>query len=131
MAKADWLFTVPPVFIGEDLENSWNKELEILNNIIEELSFYQEKCEFVDLRGLFIRELVGQEPTPYVPRRLSHLIKETLISRTSENEPGGSSGAGLHLTLDGVHLNDFGASLAAKAFADVIEEKKRILSPVD
>jgi len=36
---------------------------------------------------------------------------------------------GFHLTLDGVHLNNVGAGLAAEVFAEVIEGKKKFLFP--
>ena len=126
-AKTDWLFTVPPVFIGEDLDNQWNKELETLNTVIKDLSFSQENCEFIDLRKMFTEKLMGQNPSAYVPRSFVRLIKDTLTLKASGTVDGESLERGLRLTLDGVHMNNAGASLAAEVFAEVIEEKKKIL----
>lgn len=127
--KTDWLFIVPPVFIGEDLENPWNKELEALNTVIRELSFFHQNCEFVDLRERFTEKLKGQSPSPYVPKSFMQIIKETLTLKTHETGERESLERGLQLTLDGVHLNNFGAGLAAEVFAKIIEEKKKILFP--
>ncbi len=125
--KTDWLFTVPPVFIGEDLENPWNRELEALNTVIKELSFFHENCEFVDLRERFIEKLKGQSPAPYVPKRFIQIIKDTLTKKTPETEERESLERGLQLTLDGIHLNQAGADLAAEVFTKIIERKKKTL----
>ncbi len=130
-AKADWLFTVPPVFIGEDLENPWNRELDVLNTVIRELSFFQENCEFIDLREIFKQKLTGQSPSPYVPRSLARFIKDTLILKTSGTLDRESLERDFQLTLDGVHLNTIGAGLTAEVFKDVIEKREKILSPAD
>lgn len=127
--KTDWLFTVPPVFIGEDLENPWNKELEALNTVIKELSFFHENCEFIDLRERFTEKLKGQSPSPYVPRSFMQIIKDTLTLKIPEIVERESLERGLRLTLDGVHLNQAGAGLAAEVFAKIIEEKKKTFFP--
>ncbi len=128
-AKADWLLTVPPVFIGEDLDNPWNKELEALSTVIKELSFLQENCEFIDLRKIFTEKLAGQSPLPYVPRSFPQVIKDTLTLKTSKTVDRVSIERGFQLTPDGVHLNQVGANLTAGVFAEVIEEKKKIPLP--
>jgi len=126
-AKTDRLFTVPPVFIGEDLDNPWNKELEALNTVIKDLSLFRENCEFIDLRKMFIEKLTGQNPSLYVPKSFVRIIRDTLTLKTTGTVKRESLGRGLHLTLDGVHLNTAGADLAAEVFAKVIEERKEYL----
>ena len=128
-AQADWLFTVPPVFIGEDLENLWNRELEVLNTVIRDLSFFQGNCEFIDLREIFTQKLTGQSPSPYVPRSFARFIKDTLTLKTSGTLDRESLERGLQFTLDGVHLNNVGAGLTSEVFAEVIEGKKKIFFP--
>lgn len=123
--KTDWLFTVPPVFIGEDLENPWNKELDALNTVIRELSFFHENCEFIDLRKRFTEKLTGQSPSPYVPKSFMQIIKDTLTLKTPETVERESLERGFQLTLDGVHLNKVGAGLAAEVFEDVIEKRMK------
>lgn len=127
--KTDWLFTIPPLFIGEDLENPWNKELETLNTVIRELSFFHENCAFIDLRERFTKKLKGQTASPYVPRSFLQIIKDTLTLKTPETVERESLERGLQLTLDGVHLNQVGAGLAAEVIAKIIEEKKKTLFP--
>jgi len=130
-AKADWLFPVSPVFIGEDLENPWNRELEVLNSMIRELSFFQENCEFIDLRKIFIQKLTGPSPSPYVPKSFMRFLKDTLNLKTSGTLDRESLERGLQLTLDGVHLNKVGADLTAEVFKDVIEKRMKVLFPAD
>ncbi|MCJ7580885.1 MAG: GDSL-type esterase/lipase family protein [Candidatus Aminicenantes bacterium] len=117
------LFTVSLMFIGEDLDNPWNRELEALNTVIKELSFLQENCEFIDLREIFTEKLAGQSPSPYVPKSFTRIIKDALTFKTSGTVERESLKGGLQWTLDGVHLNQVGARLAADVFAEVIEGK--------
>ncbi len=124
-AKAEWLFTVPAVFIGEDLDNPWNRELLVLNTIIKDLSFHQKNCEFIDLREIFIQRLERQHPSPYIPRSSMRILKDALALRTSGTGDKESSERGLRLTLDGVHLNNKGASLTAEIFEGAIKKWKR------
>ncbi len=130
-AKTDWLFPVSPLFIGEDLENPWNREIEVLNTMIRELSISQENCEFIDLREIFTQKLKGQSPSPYVPKSFARFIKDTLTLKTSRALDGESLERSLQLTLDGVHLNKVGAGLTAEVFKDVIEKRMKALSPAD
>ena len=128
-SKSDRLVTVSPVFIGEDLDNPWNRELGALSTAIQELSFLQENCEFIDLRAIFAEKLAGHSPSPYVPRSFPQVIKNTLTLKTSRAVDRESLESGFQLTLDGVHLNQVGAGLAAGVFAGIIEEKKKIPLP--
>jgi len=128
-AKSDRLFPVSPLFIGEDLDNPWNRELEVLSTVIKDLSSLQKNCEFVDLREIFTEKLGGESPSPYVPRSFWRIITDTLTLKTSDNGGSESLERGFQLTLDGVHLNHVGAGLAAGIFAEFIEGKKKIPLP--
>lgn len=130
-AKSDRLFPVSPLFIGEDLDNPWNRELEALSTGIKDLSSLQENCEctFIDLRKIFTEKLGEQSPSPYVPRSFWRIITDTLTLKSSDTGDLESLERGFQLTLDGVHLNQVGAGLAAGVFADFIEEKKKIPLP--
>jgi lysophospholipase L1-like esterase len=50
------------------------------------------------------------------------VLLDTLILRTDEQIDGKATERGLHLTLDGVHLNSAGARLVADALVEVIRE---------
>jgi len=119
-SKSDRLFSISPLFIGEALDNPWNRELEALSTVIKEISFLQENCEFIDLRKIFTEKLAGQSPSPYVPRSFTRIIKDTLTLKSSRSVDRESTERELQLTLDGVHLNQAGANLAAEIFAEVI-----------
>jgi len=108
--KMAHIFVLSPLFIGEDLDNVWNKELTILSNIIRDLSAKYLNVEFVDMREYFIPRLASKNISPYVPKNVFHVI---LRKKATER--------GLHLTIDGVHLNMKGA----EGVADVLLEKIR------
>lgn len=125
--RADFLSTVPPLFIGEDLQNPWNCQLEALNTTIKELSSNQDNCGFVDLRDICVQKLKGQKTSPYTPKRFTRIIWDALSSGTKQAVDSESLERGLHMTLDGVHLNSAGAGLVADVFAGVIEARKKSL----
>ena len=51
------IFTVSPLFIGEDANNKWNKQLGELSAVIEKLSNTYENVEYINLRSVFINKL--------------------------------------------------------------------------
>lgn len=85
--RTRFLFAVSPLFIGEDLNNRWNRELKNMSLTIEELSSGSRNIEYIDLRGVF-----------------SHLLSNEAACQ------------GQHFTLDGVHLNSRGAGIVANVF---------------
>ena len=125
--RARFLLAVSPLFIGEDRQNPWNRELEGLNSIIKELSLSKKNCEFIDLREGFREKQVGVEPSPYIPKSFVRIALDTLTLKTPRAVERESSKRGLQWTIDGVHLNNEGACLVAQVFMEVIEGKKKIL----
>ncbi|MFC2158446.1 SGNH/GDSL hydrolase family protein [Acidobacteriota bacterium] len=101
--KTRFLFTVSPLFIGEDLKNRWNQELEKMSDTIKEISSGFRNIEYIDLRGVF----------------------SPLLSNEAASQ-------GQHYTLDGVHLNSRGAGIVADVFLESIgkvsSELKAVLS---
>jgi len=86
------LVTVSPLFIGEDLDNTWNKELAKLAEVIKRLSTIYSNTTYINIQA------------PFIP----------LLSK------GNTSPKKLHFTLDGVHLNKAGAYIIANEFQQVI-----------
>ena len=121
LPKAERLFTVSPLLIGEDLNNPWNRELEELSRIIAELSHEHESCIHIDLREVFISRIDSKSVSPYVPKSFLRILRDATAFKTAEAIAEEASRRGLFLTLDGVHLNGAGAALVAEAFALAIE----------
>jgi len=89
--------SVSPLFIGEDLENEWNDKLDEITNVISDVSGEYDTCDFFNIREAFLET-----------------AKVHFENKSSPEE--------LLFTIDGVHLNDFGAELVAEIFIDYINK---------
>jgi lysophospholipase L1-like esterase len=120
--KAGRVIVAPPALRGETLENRWNRRLADLARLIQDVTANYVRAEFLDLRTIFAQEL-AERPTisNYVLENPLRLLLDALTLRTDEQIDGRAAQRGLHLTLDGVHLNSAGAKLVAEEFAAAIE----------
>jgi lysophospholipase L1-like esterase len=119
--QAGRVIVAPPAVKGENLENRWNRRLAELAGLIEEAAADCETAQFLDLRAAFARELDGQRGSDHLPRNPLQVPLDALTLRTDAWVDARAAQRGLHLTLDGVHLNSTGARLVAEEFAAVIE----------
>jgi lysophospholipase L1-like esterase len=120
--KAGRVIVAPPALRGETLENRWNRRLADLARLIQDVTANYVRAEFLDLRTIFAQKL-AERPTisNYVLENPLRLLLDALTLRTDEQIDGRAAQRGLHLTLDGVHLNSAGAKLVAEEFAAAIE----------
>jgi lysophospholipase L1-like esterase len=112
--------TVPPLFVGEETNNIFSKVLEVIAVDIERLTVQYEDAEYLDLRSIVKSELEGKD-RPGAP---VGAINEDSEDRSAPLKPiaGNALWQGiLHYTIDGIHLNDAGARLVAKAFLEKIK----------
>jgi lysophospholipase L1-like esterase len=121
-ANAKRVVAAPPVLKGENLEHSCNHRLATLAESMRDLAADYERVEFLDLRAIFVQELAQRPISDYVMRNPLRVLLDTLTLRTDEQTDGKATERGLHLTLDGVHLNTAGARLVAEAFAEPIQQ---------
>lgn len=119
------IFTLPPLLIGEDIDNAWNKELTVLSKIIHDLSVSYPNVEFVDLREHIIPQLASKNISPYVPKSVFCVILDALFAKTPEELEKKALERGLHFTMDGVHLNKAGAENVADVLLEKIHSKFR------
>jgi lysophospholipase L1-like esterase len=118
--KASYVFAVSPLIIGEDVSNEWNKRVGTLGEAIRKTSAYYENVDYIDLRADFISALNGHQISPYLPKSATRIGLDTLRLRRNEQIDHKAATRGLHLTLDGVHLNSKGARLVAEKFSKAI-----------
>jgi lysophospholipase L1-like esterase len=118
---ANKVITIPPLFMGEDIKNRWNKEMECLSIIIEQLSYYYENVEYLNLRKLIVPQLDGKILSSYLPTSIVSVGIDTLLLKRKDQVDKKSIERGLFYTLDGVHLNSAGAKLVAEAFLEIIK----------
>ena len=117
-ARASHVFAVSPLIIGEDVSNEWNKRVEALGEAIRQTDY--QNVDYIDLRADFISALNGHPISPYLPKSATRIGLDALLLRRNEQIDHQAATRGLHLTLDGVHLNSKGARLVAENFSKAI-----------
>ena len=115
------VIVAPPALKGENPENHWNRRLADLARLIESITADKDKAEFLDLRAAFARELAVGPGSEHLPRNPLRVLLDALTLRTDGQIDAKATERGLHLSLDGVHLNSAGARLVAEEFGAVIE----------
>lgn len=128
------LIAVSPALIGEAPASPANAALAELGSIIAALTRSYANAQFLDLHALFLAALANGSgsapasiPVPgklYTPHPLQSLA-DTLRLRSPDAVDRASAARGLRLTLDNVHLNSYGAALAADEFERVILRLRR------
>ena len=108
------IIIIPPTLIGEDINNRWNIELEDLIKIIIDI-FINENLTYLDLHSEFKKYLHNKQISDYLPMKITELLKDVKRLTDSSLVDQKSKDRGLHLTLDGVHINSNGAKMISKA----------------
>jgi len=120
LTKTDDLIIVPPLFIGEELDNKWNKKLDKYANSIELLSNDYPNVTYVDVRKVCIDFLSDKVISNYMPYKISELMNDVKELKSVKDVDERSKSRGLHLTLDGVHINSKGAQIIADGITRVL-----------
>jgi lysophospholipase L1-like esterase len=129
--RAGRVFVAPPVLKGEDLENHANRRLADLAGLIKDVAADCDRAEFLDLQAAFARELAARPSSEHVPRNPFRVLLDVLTLRTDGQVDAKATARGLHVTLDGVHLNSAGASLVADEFGAAIQRVASLAAKVD
>ena len=114
---------VSPALIGENI-NSSNRRLLNLSMIIKEISQEQKNTTFIDLHQAFTVHLETVHTSDYLSTGLGRLVKDVFFYRTPKRVDRLAAERGLHLTIDGVHLNSKGANIVVDKYSQIIEEFK-------
>ncbi|HEX2906657.1 MAG TPA: GDSL-type esterase/lipase family protein [Phototrophicaceae bacterium] len=118
------LIAAPPLLIGEDVHNPWNETLAEYATIICDLTSNIPNAEFLDLRAVFLAELKNRIPSPFICGPAFQSVLDALVLRTPAQIDAASAQRGLHLTLEGVHLNTTGAQLVADIFRKALDSSQ-------
>lgn len=119
------VIVAPPALKGEDLGNHANRRLADLGRVIKHTTAECDRAEFLDLQAAFARELAAWQGSDPVSRNPLRVLLDALTLRTDGQIDGKAAERGLHLTLDGVHLNSAGARLVAEEIAAVIHNHRQ------
>ncbi len=122
--KTKKIFTIPPIFIGENIENKWNKKLNKKSNLIKHISKDYPNVEFVDIRKNIYPKLEPNK-SDYIMKNTLKVIMDYLRYRDYNRADKKSKERGLQFTLDGVHLNSKGAEIVADIFCKKIKEVEK------
>ncbi|QFT87989.1 GDSL-like Lipase/Acylhydrolase [Bacillus sp. THAF10] len=111
---------VTPALIGETINPS-NRGLLNLSMIIEEISKEHKNVSFIDLHATFMKRLETLQTKDYLSTGVMTLLKDVFFYKSAKRVDRLAAERGLHLTMDGIHLNSKGAELVAKEYAKVID----------
>jgi lysophospholipase L1-like esterase len=118
------VIAVAPLLKGEEIDNEWNRQIDVLARAIKDLTAHYERAEYFDLRPTFYQKLTGKQASNHLPGSPLHVGWDILALRNDAQVDAKAAQRGLHLTLDGVHLNSAGAALVSEAFLEIIESKQ-------
>ncbi len=113
------IIIIPPLLIGEDINNKCNTELLVLTTIIYNITM-ENNLTYLALDSEFKDYLKDKQISNYLPIKISELLKDVKRLTTLQLIDQKSKDRGLHLTLDGVHINSNGAKIISKAISNYI-----------
>lgn len=124
--RASDVVAVPPILIGEDLNNRWNHELAAFAELIEELASLYDNVTYLDLGAAVVSRLAQKRPSQYLPMSAIQILRDGMTLKTRAQIDRKADERGLRVTLDGVHLNSVGADMVANDFMDTITGRQSV-----
>lgn len=121
ISSSKHVVAVSPGLVGEDMQNAPNQELKELAAIILSITRSYPNVDFLDIRSAFKNKLDESDSSGYISTGVLTVMKEALFYKDPKRIDKLSEKRGLHLTLDGIHLNSRGAEVVAEEFAAVID----------
>lgn len=115
------IVVVSPALVGEIITNEPNKEVKKLSAIIE-LTCKDRDLVFLNMHAVFERELKEAKSSDFINVSAMSVMRDALFYKKTAKIDEISEKRGLHITLDGVHLNTKGATLVANEYAIFIEK---------
>lgn len=115
------LVIISPLLIGENLKNKWNIELRELSSVILDIS-NKNKLPYLDVYTCFKEYLSDKEISGYLPQKIVSLYHDSINLVTPKLVDQKSNKRGLHLTLDGVHLNTVGATILSEKITEYFKK---------
>ncbi|MFP4363738.1 MAG: SGNH/GDSL hydrolase family protein [Spirochaetia bacterium] len=108
--------------LNEDQNFILNQQRKEYNGVIRKVA-YNNKCILADIGEYFDAELEGAEQTDFfLGTPMQVLLTDLLHSQIIQAPDKLSEQRGLHLTIDGVHLNTAGAKIYEKIVVKAVQE---------
>jgi len=121
--KTNNLIIIPPLLIGEEVNNKWNIQLDGYVASVKALSSSYSSVTYIDVRKEYIDYLSKKDISNYMPYKVSDLMKDVKELKSDRDVDERSKSRGLHLTLDGVHINSKGAQIIVDGIIKVLKNK--------
>ena len=112
---------IPPLLFGENLNNKWNIELKRYIDIIKDILGNYSHIDYLDGYTQFKKYLKDQVISDYLPESMFRTGMDVAVLKNNSLADHESQERGLHLTLDGVHLNSRGASIISDMILDYLK----------
>lgn len=121
VASSKQAVAVSPAVVGEKTLNASNKELKELSLIIQLITDKYPNVSFINMHSLFEKRLAKLDCSDYISTSVMSVMKDVLFYKNPIRIDKLSKKRGLHLTLDGIHLNSNGARVVAEEYASLID----------
>lgn len=115
------IVAVSPALVGET-NNSSNKEIMEITYLIEDITIKNANISFLNLHSVFEEHLAKVNSSDYISTKVLTVMKDVLFYKKHSRIDKLSSKRGLHVTLDGIHLNSSGAQIVADVYASAINQ---------
>ncbi|MCR2821748.1 SGNH/GDSL hydrolase family protein [Lederbergia panacisoli] len=112
---------VSPALVGENPRNATNNTLQELTTIIQTIAGKHSNVSFLNMQSVFLNKLGKVKSADYIGTSVLKMMVETLFYKSHSKIDNLSTKRGLHLTLDGVHLNSKGALIVADEYSSIID----------
>ena len=112
---------VTPALVGEQIDNAPNNEIKELNVLIQSIASRHSNVSFINMQSVFFSHLSKVNSSDYISTKIMRIMLDTLFYKKPSKIDKISKERGLHLTLDGIHLNSTGAQLVAELYASNIK----------
>ncbi|MED1864614.1 GDSL-type esterase/lipase family protein [Fictibacillus nanhaiensis] len=116
------VITVTPAIVGENMNNVPNKELKQLNTLITSITNKYGNATTLNLHSVFEQHLSTVNSSDYISTKVLRVMKDVLFYKKPSRIDKLSKKRGLHLTLDGIHLNSIGAQIVVDEYAKMIDQ---------
>lgn len=114
-ARAGLVTVGLPHLFGEQIDSEWNCSVRRLGKQLRKVASDHQDIPVIDLHARFAAALENQAVSDYLPRSLGQVGMDVLQLNSDNAADKVAANRGLHLTLDGVHLNSAGARIVADA----------------
>lgn len=116
------VIAVTPALVGENTNNATNNEIKELNLIIQSIASKYENVRFLNMHSVFLDHLSKVSSSDYINTKVMRVMMDVLLYKKVLKIDKVAKKRGLHLTLDGIHLNSVGAQIVAESYATEITD---------